>query len=274
VQKKQDDAAKALIAEVTSLKQQNAQLQVNEKETVAALNKKNTELATAATAMQKKQDESIVKLNEESKKLQTMVDTLSFNEKKINVKEATDRNSYALGVFYLNQALFEANKMASNNIKINPDSLALGFNDAYRNKLKINTGEIEKIVTNLNEKFTSKVRVVEDKIKDKIKNKNAEMLSNGSYFVIDKKGKGSYAQGDVVLFNVFEKHLNGKPILNTMNSRIVYNNKTDPFMRKIISSGLKGGVITIYGKVENLYDEVPPDVKADEIISLTFELQP
>lgn len=163
--------------------------------------------------------------------------------------------------------------MASNNIKINPDSLALGFSDAYRNKLKINMDEIETIVTNFNEQFTSKVRVVEDKLKDKIKNKNAEMLSNGSYFVVDKKGKGKYSQGDIISFNIYEKHLDGKPILNTMNSSIMNNNETDPFMKKIIGIG-KGGIVTIYGKVENLYDEKPPEIKANEIISLTFELHP
>lgn len=79
-------------------------------------------------------------------------------------------------------------------------------------------------VIDISEKtYTSTVRRTEDKLKDKIEGKDVEIFPNEAYFLIDKKGKGSYPQGSIVSFNIYEKRLDGEPILNTMNSSILYN---------------------------------------------------
>lgn len=166
------------------------------------------------------------------------------------------------------------NKMADNNVRLAPSALVSGFNDAYNKKLKIKENEIESIVNMLNEQLSSKYVDIEKRIMAKIKNKKYEILPNGVYFVVDKKGKESYKSNETLSMNILEKKLDGTPILNTMNSKMVYDKQIDPLMAKVLSSGLKGGTVTLYGQAGSLYSTTPADLNPDTLISITFELIP
>ena len=72
--------------------------------------------------------------------------------------------------------------------------------------------------------------------------------------------------------NIFEKELSGKPILNTMNSSVRYDQETDPLLEKVFKAGLKGGQVSLYGRADVLYVDVPEKVKPDELVSITFVL--
>jgi hypothetical protein len=74
--------------------------------------------------------------------------------------------------------------------------------------------------------------------------------------------------------NILEKKLDGTPILNTMNSKMVYDKQTDPLMAKVLSSGLKGGTVTLYGQAGSLYSSTPDEINPDTLISITFEYFP
>lgn len=45
-------------------------------------------------------------------------------------------------------------------------------------------------------------------------------------------------------------------------------------MAKVLSSGLKGGTVTLYGQAGSLYSSTPADLNPDTLISITFELIP
>ena len=91
---------------------------------------------------------------------------------------------------------------------------------------------------------------------------------------VDKKGKESYKSNETLSMNILEKKLDGTPILNTMNSKMVYDKQIDPLMAKVLSSGLKGGTVTLYGQAGSLYSTTPADLNPDTLISITFELIP
>ena len=273
-QKKLDETTRTLSAQIAELKSQRAQSEGRQKADIDALTKKNAELATAAETAQKKYDASVAALTDKNTQLQSALDKLSTKEKDINLADKSNKNAYALGVFYLTQALSEMHKMADNNVKLTPSALVAGFNDAYNKKLKIKDDEIENIIKNLNEQMSLKYVDLEKKIMAKIKNKKYEILPNGVYFVIDKKGKQKYKPDETLSMNILEKKLDGTPILNTMNSNMVYNKKIDPLMEKILSAGLKGGTVTLYGQAGSLYSTTPEDIAPDTLISITFELLP
>ena len=115
---------------------------------------------------------------------------------------------------------------------------------------------------------------IEKKVMAKIKNKKYEILPNGVYFVVDKKGKESYKPDESLSMNILEKKFDGTPVLNTMNSKIVYNKQIDPLMEKVLSAGLKGGTVTLYGQAGSLYSSTPQEMAPDTLISITFELLP
>lgn len=147
-----------------------------------------------------------------------------------------------------------------------------GFNDAYENKIKLKDKDVEELLNKLDAKVTSRKNEIENKLKARIKGKKYELLPGGIYMVVDKKGKEAFRQHDVVTFNISEKHLDGKPILNTMNSKLINDQNVDPMMGMIIKSGLKGGVVTIYGPAGALYQQLPAEMKTDTLISITFSL--
>ena len=108
----------------------------------------------------------------------------------------------------------------------------------------------------------------------KIKGKKYEILPNGVYFVIEKKGKVQYKANESLSMNILEKKLDGTPILNTMNSTFVNNKDIDPLIGKVLLSGLKGGIVTLYGQAGSLYSTPPAEINSDTLVSITFELIP
>ena len=273
-QKKLDETTRTLSAQIAALKTENTQGESQQKTALDALSKKNAELIAAAETAQKKYDASVAALNDKNKELQSTLNSLAIKQSDVNLADKSNKNAYALGVFYLTQALSDVNKMADNNVKLAPSALVSGFNDAYNKKLKIKENEIESIVNMLNEKLSSKYVDIEKRIMAKIKNKKYEILPNGVYFVIDKKGKAPYKQNETLSLNILEKKLDGTPILNTMNSTMVYDKQTDPLLAKVLSSGFKGGTVTLYGQAGSLYSTTPADLNPDTLISITFELIP
>ncbi|EME8415210.1 TPA: cell envelope biogenesis protein TolA [Klebsiella oxytoca] len=273
-QKKLDETTRTLSAQIAALQKQNAQGESQQKSALDALSKKNAELSAAAEAAQKKYAESVAALNNQNQKLQSALDSQAIKESELKLTDKSIKNAYALGVFYLTQALSDVNKMADNDVKLSPSALVSGFNDAYHKKLKIKEGEIENIVNTLNEQMSSKYVDIEKRIMAKIKNKKYEVLPNGVYFVIDKQGKQAYKQNESLSLNILEKKLDGTPILNTMNSRMIYDKQIDPLMAKVLSAGLKGGAVTLYGQAGSLYSTTPADINPDTLISITFELIP
>ncbi|HDX9115655.1 hypothetical protein [Klebsiella michiganensis] len=273
-QKKQDETIRALSAQIAMLNKQHAEREEQQKTALDALTKKNAELNAAAATAQKEYDVSVAALNDKNKKLQSTLDSLAIKQSDLSLADKSHKNAYALGVFYLTQALSDVNKMADNNVKLAPSALVSGFNDAYNKKLKIKENEIESIVNMLNEQLSSKYVDIEKRIMAKIKNKKYEILPNGVYFVVDKKGKEPYKSNETLSMNILEKKLDGTPILNTMNSKMVYDKQIDPLMAKVLSSGLKGGTVTLYGQAGSLYSTTPADLNPDTLISITFELIP
>nr|WP_224260991.1 FKBP-type peptidyl-prolyl cis-trans isomerase N-terminal domain-containing protein [Klebsiella oxytoca] len=233
-QKKLDETTRTLSAQIAALQKQNAQGESQQKSALDALSKKNAELSAAAEAAQKKYAESVAALNNQNQKLQSALDSQAIKESELKLTDKSIKNAYALGVFYLTQALSDVNKMADNDVKLSPSALVSGFNDAYHKKLKIKEGEIETIVNTLNEQMSSKYVDIEKRIMAKIKNKKYEVLPNGVYFVIDKQGKQAYKQNESLSLNILEKKLDGTPILNTMNSRMIYDKQIDPLMAKVL----------------------------------------
>ena len=274
VQQKLDETTRTLSAQIAALQKQNTQGESQHKSALDALSKKNAELSAAAEAAQKKYAESVAALNNQNQKLQSALDSQAIKESELKLTDKSIKNAYALGVFYLTQALSDVNKMADNDVKLSPSALVSGFNDAYHKKLKIKEGEIETIVNTLNEQMSSKYVDIEKRIMAKIKNKKYEVLPNGVYFVIDKQGKQAYKQNESLSLNILEKKLDGTPILNTMNSRMIYDKQIDPLMAKVLTAGLKGGAVTLYGQAGSLYSTTPADINPDTLISITFELIP
>ena len=273
-QKKLDETTRTLTAQIAALTAQRAQNESEQTTALDALSKKNAELNAAAATAQKEYDVSVAALNDKNKKLQSTIDSLAIKQSDLSLADKSHKNAYALGVFYLTQALSDVNKMADNNVRLAPSALVSGFNDAYNKKLKIKENEIESIVNMLNEQLSSKYVDIEKRIMSKIKNKKYEILPNGVYFVVDKKGKESYKSNETLSMNILEKKLDGTPILNTMNSKMVYDKQIDPLMAKVLSSGLKGGTVTLYGQAGSLYSTTPADLNPDTLISITFELIP
>ncbi|MBG2645779.1 coiled-coil domain-containing protein [Klebsiella michiganensis] len=273
-QKKQDETTRALSAQIAMLNKQRAEREGQQKTALDALTKKNAELNAAAATAQKEYDVSVAALNDKNKKLQSTLDSLAIKQSDLSLADKSHKNAYALGVFYLTQALSDVNKMADNNVKLAPSALVSGFNDAYNKKIKIKENEIESIVNMLNEQLSSKYVDIEKRIMAKIKNKKYEILPNGVYFVVDKKGKEPYKSNETLSMNILEKKLDGTPILNTLNSKMVYDKQIDPLMAKVLSSGLKGGTVTLYGQAGSLYSSTPADLNPDTLISITFELIP
>ena len=273
-QKKLDETTRSLTAQIAALTAQRAQNESGQTTALDALSKKNAELNAAAATAQKEYDVSVAALNDKNKKLQSTLDSLAIKQSDLSLADKSHKNAYALGVFYLTQALSDVNKMADNNVKLAPSALVSGFNDAYNKKIKIKENEIESIVNMLNEQLSSKYVDIEKRIMAKIKNKKYEILPNGVYFVVDKKGKEPYKSNETLSMNILEKKLDGTPILNTMNSKMVYDKQIDPLMAKVLSSGLKGGTVTLYGQAGSLYSSTPADLNPDTLISITFELIP
>lgn len=185
---------------------------------------------------------------------------------------AVDKSSYSLGAFYYEKMNSEFNKIKRSSVELNPSVIMAGVMDAYRDSLKIQKKEIAKNVA----KIDSIVQVNNDREFRKIVKAAGkspyEVMPNGSVLVTEKATQQRYAASDDVVFNMLEKTQQGKPILNTMNTRIPLNKIHDPLMKKVIASGGKGGQVSLYGRAAVLYKVIPEGVPDDSIVKITFQL--
>ncbi|MDK6932679.1 hypothetical protein QP353_25095, partial [Klebsiella aerogenes] len=254
-------------AALTALRQQNEASVTAQKKELDTMSKENARLMSEAESTHKQLAEvtsSLTEFKNEAKKIQ--------NSKSDLLKTVSGKNSYSLGVFYFDKINDEFKKINKNNIELTSSMMIAGINDAYNNKLALkktqimeNVLKIDQLVQTINSDFSKKILKL-------IKNKKHEILKNGSFLVTDKSTKIKYSEDDVVSFDMLEKFSNGKPILNTMNTKIHLREIKDPLLRKVIEQGGKGGIMTLYGKAIVLYKNLPDGVADDDLILITFKL--
>ncbi|QML66963.1 hypothetical protein HVX30_23915 [Escherichia coli] len=275
-----------LTAQITALRQQNAKLQESQKGSADALAKKGSELSELTaqiTALrqqnaklqesQKGSADALAKKGTELSELTAQITALrQQNDKPLDKKKPGEMLSYSLGTYYLQKAMMDSKELEINGLQISEKTLTQGFNDASNKKLKLSEKEISDALSSVNRTVQRNTRKTESLLREKIGNKHYRKIQPGVYLVVNEKGKGKYADTDVVRFNMFEKKLDGTPVKNTMNASVLYK-KADPLMRKLVNAGLKGGRVTIYGKALYIYKVLPKDISGDEIVSITFSFK-
>ncbi|WP_283936822.1 FKBP-type peptidyl-prolyl cis-trans isomerase N-terminal domain-containing protein, partial [Escherichia coli] len=191
------------------------------------------------------------------------------NDKPLDKKKPGETLSYSLGTYYLQKAMMDSKELEINGLQISEKTLTQGFNDASNKKLKLSEKEISDALSSVNRTVQRNAKKTESLLREKIGNKQVRKIQPGVYLVVNEKGKGKYAETDVIRFNMFEKKLDGTPVKNTMNASVLYK-KADPLMKKLVNAGLKGGRVTIYGKALYIYKVLPKDIAGNEMISITF----
>ncbi len=189
------------------------------------------------------------------------------------LKTTKGRDSYSLGVFYYEKMDAEFKKIANNKIDLDSSMMIAGINDAYSKTLKINKNlimenvvKIDKTVQTINSAFAKKI------IK-KINKKKYEVLQNSTFLVTEKSSDKKYTDDNIVTFDMLEKTLEGKPILNTMNTKVKFSQVKDPLLFKVFTEGGKGGVMILYGKAGDIYKNIPEGIEVENLISITFILK-
>ncbi|WP_213823389.1 hypothetical protein [Klebsiella oxytoca] len=240
----------------------------SQKKELSSLGQENARLLSESEATRKQLAEAANKLASLEKSSQQSA-ILKTNL----LKTPEGKNSYSLGVFYYDKINAEFEKITKNNIKLAPSLMIDGMNDAFNKSLKINKSEImenvvkiDRIVQSINSDYAKKILKL-------INKKKYEVLANGSFLVTDKSTSKKYSANEIVTFDMLEKNLNGKPILNTMNTNVNFNQIRDPLLRKVVSEGGKGGAMTLYGKADILYKNVPDGVSPESLVSITFMLK-
>lgn len=240
----------------------------SQKKELSSLGQENARLLSESEATHKQLAEAANKLASLEKNSQQSA-ILKTNL----LKTPEGKNSYSLGVFYYDKINAEFEKITKNNIKLAPSLMIDGMNDAFNKSLKINKSEImenvvkiDRIVQSINSDYAKKILKL-------INKKKYEVLANGSFLVTDKSTSKKYSANEIVTFDMLEKNLNGKPILNTMNTNVNFNQIRDPLLRKVVSEGGKGGAMTLYGKADILYKNVPDGVSPESLVSITFMLK-
>ncbi|QGN39147.1 hypothetical protein [Klebsiella oxytoca] len=268
----ESDATRKQLAEATAqlatLRQQNELSVASQKKELNALGQENARLLSESDATRKQLTEAttkLAKMENDSQKSATLKTKL--------LKTTEGKNSYSLGVFYYDKINAEFEKITKNNIKLTPSLMIDGMNDAFNKSLKIKKAEImenvvkiDRIVQSINSDYAKKILKI-------INKKKYEVLANGSFLVTDKSTSKKYGENEIVTFDMLEKNLNGKPILNTMNTKVNFNQIHDPLLRKVVSEGGKGGAMTLYGKADILYKTIPDNVSAESLVSITFMLK-
>lgn len=135
-----------------------------------------------------------------------------------------------------------------------------------KEKIMENVLEVDNVVQSINSEYAKQIL-------KHIKKKPYEVLSNGTFLVTEKSTSDKYVNGSVVTFDMLEKEINGKPILNTINTKINIEQVKDPLLDKIISKGGRGGIVSLYGKAGILYKNVPDGIEPERLISITFKLK-
>ncbi|HBN2790841.1 TPA: hypothetical protein L2B26_001736 [Klebsiella oxytoca] len=240
----------------------------SQKKELSSLGQENARLLSESEATHKQLAEAANKLASLEKSSQQSA-ILKTNL----LKTPEGKNSYSLGVFYYDKINAEFEKITKNNIKLAPSLMIDGMNDAFNKSLKINKSEIMKNVVKIDRIVQSINSDYAKKILKLINKKKYEVLANGSFLVTDKSTSKKYSENEIVTFDMLEKNLNGKPILNTMNTNVNFNKIRDPLLRKVVSEGGKGGAMTLYGKADILYKNVPDGVSPESLVSITFMLK-
>ncbi|HBM2890369.1 TPA: hypothetical protein SMI94_002676 [Klebsiella oxytoca] len=268
----ESEATRKQLAEAASqlaaLRKQNELSAASQKKELSSLGQENARLLNESEATRKQLAEAANKLASLEKSSQQSA-ILKTNL----LKTPEGKNSYSLGVFYYDKINAEFEKITKNNIKLAPSLMIDGMNDAFNKSLKINKSEImenvvkiDRIVQSINSDYAKKILKL-------INKKKYEVLANGSFLVTDKSTSKKYSENEIVTFDMLEKNLNGKPILNTMNTNVNFNKIRDPLLRKVVSEGGKGGAMTLYGKADILYKNVPDGVSPESLVSITFMLK-
>ncbi|EKH6435215.1 TPA: hypothetical protein R1891_002190 [Klebsiella oxytoca] len=268
----ESEATRKQLAEAASqlaaLRKQNELSAASQKKELSSLGQENARLLSESEATRKQLAEAANKLASLEKSSQQSA-ILKTNL----LKTPEGKNSYSLGVFYYDKINAEFEKITKNNIKLAPSLMIDGMNDAFNKSLKINKSEImenvvkiDRIVQSINSDYAKKILKL-------INKKKYEVLANGSFLVTDKSTSKKYSADEIVTFDMLEKNLNGKPILNTMNTNVNFNQIRDPLLRKVVSEGGKGGAMTLYGKADILYKNVPDGVSPESLVSITFMLK-
>ena len=268
----ESEATRKQLAEAASqlaaLRKQNELSAASQKKELSSLGQENARLLNESEATRKQLAEAANKLASLEKSSQQSA-ILKTNL----LKTPEAKNSYSLGVFYYDKINAEFEKITKNNIKLAPSLMIDGMNDAFNKSLKINKSEImenvvkiDRIVQSINSDYAKKILKL-------INKKKYEVLANGSFLVTDKSTSKKYSENEIVTFDMLEKNLNGKPILNTMNTNVNFNQIRDPLLRKVVSEGGKGGAMTLYGKADILYKNVPDGVSPESLVSITFMLK-
>ncbi|CAA0306265.1 Uncharacterised protein [Klebsiella oxytoca] len=268
----ESEATRKQLAEAASqlaaLRKQNELSAASQKKELSSLGQENARLLSKSEATHKQLAEAANKLASLEKSSQQSA-ILKTNL----LKTPEGKNSYSLGVFYYDKINAEFEKITKNNIKLAPSLMIDGMNDAFNKSLKINKSEImenvvkiDRIVQSINSDYAKKILKL-------INKKKYEVLANGSFLVTDKSTSKKYSENEIVTFDMLEKNLNGKPILNTMNTNVNFNKIRDPLLRKVVSEGGKGGAMTLYGKADILYKNVPDGVSPESLVSITFMLK-
>ena len=255
-------------SQLAALRKQNELSAASQKKELSSLGQENARLLSESEATRKQLAEAANKLASLEKSSQQSA-ILKTNL----LKTPEGKNSYSLGVFYYDKINAEFEKITKNNIKLAPSLMIDGMNDAFNKSLKINKSEImenvvkiDRIVQSINSDYAKKILKL-------INKKKYEVLANGSFLVTDKSTSKKYSENEIVTFDMLEKNLNGKPILNTMNTNVNFNQIRDPLLRKVVSEGGKGGAMTLYGKADILYKNVPDGVSPESLVSITFMLK-
>ncbi|HFK3784591.1 TPA: hypothetical protein ACG1RN_003622 [Klebsiella oxytoca] len=268
----ESEATRKQLAEAASqlaaLRKQNELSAASQKKELSSLGQENARLLNESEATRKQLAEAANKLASLEKSSQQSA-ILKTNL----LKTPEGKNSYSLGVFYYDKINAEFEKITKNNIKLAPSLMIDGMNDAFNKSLKINKSEIMENVVKIDRIVQSIHSDYAKKILKLINKKKYEVLANGSFLVTDKSTSKKYSENEIVTFDMLEKNLNGKPILNTMNTNVNFNQIRDPLLRKVVSEGGKGGAMTLYGKADILYKNVPDGVSPESLVSITFMLK-
>ena len=235
---------------------------------MTALGEENSHLETKI----EKTEKQLLKITSELEDLKQSNDAANVYKDNA-LKTAKGKDSYSLGVFYYEKIDAELKKIAHEKINLDPSMMIAGINDAYSKSLKINKNlimenvvKIDKIVQTINSTYAKQI------IK-KINKKKYEVLQNSTFLVTEKSSEKKYTNDGIVTFDMLEKTLEGKPVLNTMNTKVRYSQVKDPLLLKIFTEGGKGGVMTLYGKAGDIYKNLPEGIEVENLISITFILK-
>lgn len=277
------NSEKKFKADIQALKNQLAGLQMKNQEsesvvpglkkTIESLTKKNAELSAGAVNARKKYEADITKFKAQLAGLQRKTQESDKNEDKIQLISKSEKYSYALGVLLFENVSADISSFKESTIKINVINVLAGINDEYNKKSLMSKSEAYSLVSQVDKDLLSKKKNSIGKLKKEIKGLKYKEISDGLFMVVNKRGVGEFIDGDIVTYDVFEKTLSNKVIMNNVNNHIKYGSDMPPFLRSAINSSLKGGKITVYGLAGVFYEpsNMPDGVTPETPVKLIIE---